>query len=61
MVRRRVLRIIAETFVNLHAIEQTQFRGRRRVDGVGRLKFDFHTGSTRPVRSRRSASRPRRY
>ena len=30
---------------NLHAIEQTQSRGRRRVDGVGRLKFDSHTGN----------------
>ena len=27
------------------AIEQTQSRGRRRVDGVGRLRFDFHTAS----------------
>ena len=36
-----------ETFVNLHAIEQTQLRGQRRVDGVGRLKFDFHTGDYR--------------
>ena len=25
---------------NLHAIEQAQSRGRRRVDGVVRLKFD---------------------
>ena len=30
----------------LHAIEQMQLRGRRRVDGVGRPKFDFHTGSS---------------
>jgi hypothetical protein len=30
---------------NLHAIEQTQSQGRRRVDGVGRLQFDFHTAS----------------
>ena len=30
---------------NLYAIEQTQSRGRRRVDGVGRLRFDFHTAS----------------
>ena len=29
-----------ETFVNLHAIEQTQLWGQSRVDGVGRLKFD---------------------
>jgi hypothetical protein len=28
----------------LHAIEQMQLRGRRRVDGVGRPEFDFHTG-----------------
>ena len=38
------LRIIAETFVNLHAIEQMQLRGQRRVDGLGRPKFDFLTG-----------------
>ena len=44
----------------LYAIEQMQLRGRRRVDGVGRPKFDFHTGSTRPVDYSRSASRPRR-
>ena len=30
--------------MNLHAIEQTQLRRQRRVDGVGRPKFDFHTG-----------------
>ena len=29
----------------LHAIEQMKLRGRRRVDGVGRPKFDFHTGA----------------
>ena len=29
----------------LHAIEQMQLRGRRRVDSVGRPKFDFHTAS----------------
>jgi hypothetical protein len=34
---------IVWTFVNLHAIEQRLLRGQRRVDGVGRLKFDFHT------------------
>ena len=28
---------------NLHAIEQMQLRERRRVDGVGHPKFDFHT------------------
>ena len=35
-----------------HAIEQTRSRGQRRVDGVGRPKFDFHTGpdhDPRPV------------
>ena len=29
---------------NIHAIEQMQLRGRRRVHGAGRPKFDFHTG-----------------
>ena len=28
--------------MNLHTIEQRQSRGRRRADGVGRLKFDLH-------------------
>ena len=28
------------TFVSLHAIEQTQLRGQRRVDGVGRPMID---------------------
>jgi hypothetical protein len=28
---------------NRHAIAQTQSLERRRVDGAGRLKFDFHT------------------
>ena len=35
----------AETFVTLNAIEPTRSRQERRVDGVGRPKFDFHTGS----------------
>ena len=34
---------VASMAWNLHAIEQTQSRERRRVDGVGRLKFDSHT------------------
>ena len=38
------LGIIAETFVILHAIEPTRLRRQRRVDAVGRPKFDFHTG-----------------
>ena len=29
----------------LYAIEQTQLRRQHRVDGVGRPKFDFRTGS----------------
>ena len=32
-----------EASVDLHAIEQIKLWGRRRVDGVGRPKFDFHT------------------
>ena len=40
----RELCYVRETSINLHAIEQTQSQGRRRVDGVGRLKFDFHPG-----------------
>ena len=41
---------------NLHAIEQMQLRGRRRVDGVGHPKFDFHTTSriSRLATSRRA-------
>ena len=35
---------VSEVFVKLHAMEPTRSRGQRRVDGVGRLKFDFHTG-----------------
>ncbi len=34
-----ILRIIAERPVEINAIEQTQLRGQRRVDGVGRLKI----------------------
>ena len=30
---------------NFHAIEQMQLRRKYRVDGVGRPKFDFHTGA----------------
>ena len=29
---------------NFHVIKQTQLRRKYRVDGVGRPKFDFHTG-----------------
>jgi pre-mRNA-splicing factor SYF2/beta-D-xylosidase 4 len=39
---------IAWTLVSLHAIEPTRSRGQLRVDGVGRPKFDFHTGPRRP-------------
>ena len=31
--------------VKLYAIEQTQLQVQHRVDGVGRPKFDFHTGT----------------
>ena len=42
---------------NCHAIEQMQLRRQHRVDGVGRPKFDFHTGLNtrqwaRPLRTR---------
>ncbi len=45
--------------ISLHAIEQTQLRRQRRVDGVGRPKFDFHAGR-RPRPRRPSASARRR-
>ena len=32
----------------LHAIELQQLRGQRRVDGVGRPRFDFHAGDKAP-------------
>ena len=32
---------------NLHAIEQTQWWRQHRIDRVGRLNFDFHTGLAR--------------
>ena len=32
--------------MNLHAINLPQLFGQRRVDGVGRPKFDFHTVSS---------------
>ena len=38
--------------MSLHAIEQTQLQTQHRVDGVGRLKFDFYTGpddDARPI------------
>ena len=41
----------------LHAIEQTQLRRQHRVDGVGRPKFDLHTG-TDDDRSRDDATAP---
>ena len=36
---------VASMAWKLHAIEQMQLRRRYRVDGVGRPKFDFHTGA----------------
>ena len=39
---------VASTAWKLHAIEQTQLRSQYRVDGVGRLKFDFHAASDSP-------------
>ena len=36
---------VASMAWNLHAIEQAQLRRQYRFDGVGRLKFDFHTAS----------------
>ena len=54
---------VASMAWNRHAIEQTQLRRQHRVDGVGRAKFDFHTGltssSSRGAQSR--CRRPRRY
>ena len=59
--------ILASMACNLHAIEQMQLRGRRRVDGVGRPKFDFHTGygaagsiqlATQPTKRRRRLTAP---
>ena len=41
---RAVWKSTSENLVSLHAIEQTQLRRKYRVDGVGRPKFDFHTG-----------------
>ena len=32
-------------FADFNAIEQRLLRGQRRVDGVERLKFDFHTNA----------------
>ena len=50
-----ILRIIEETFVNLHDIAQDQLRSHRRADGVGRPKFDLRFA--RPTQSDpRSAS-----
>ena len=43
------------------SIEQTQLRRQHRVDGVGRPKFDFHTGwKSASKRSRATSSRPTR-
>ena len=39
--------------LNRHAVEQTQLRRQHRVDGVGRPKFDFHTGALVRRRPRR--------
>ena len=44
---RAVWKSTSENLVSLHAIEQTQLRRKYRVDGVGRPKFDFHTGRNR--------------
>ena len=46
--------------MNLHAIDQTLSQGQCRVDGVGRLTFDFHTGrSEAPRRQEKSQGRPK--
>ena len=45
--------------MSLHAIEQTRLRRQHRVDGVGRPKFDFHTGIySRPHKLLNALSRP---
>ena len=38
---------VASMAWKLHAIEQTELRRKYRADGVGRPKFDFHTGRRR--------------
>ena len=47
-----------ESCVGINAIEQTQLRRRYRVDGVGRPKFDFHTGLLAPERVDQRAHLP---
>ena len=47
-----------ESCVGINAIEQTQLRRRYRVDGVGRPKFDFHTGLLAPERVEQRAHLP---
>ena len=46
---------VASMAWRIHAIEQIQLRRQHRVDGVGRLKFDFHPGPRR-TRSKRRPS-----
>ena len=50
--------VLARVEINLHAIEPTQLRRQHRVDGVGRPKFDFHTGSREHVFNFRASVRP---
>ena len=45
---------------NLRAIEHMLLLGRRRVDGMGRPKFDFHTGRRKKRSSCASSARKRR-
>jgi len=48
---------MARVRVEINARAFRQLRGRRRVDGVGRLKFGFHTGRD----LQESRKRPRRH
>jgi hypothetical protein len=58
-----ILSTMRDDFASLHAIEQTRLRRQHRVDGLGRLKYDFHTGpsSSSSRKSRSTSTRRNRY